>query len=104
MLLLLQCQPLQADLQELLNHWYYSYKRGIGCVGILKDWLVRVVAGALREGADRLTLARLRTHSLSNTQCESMAADAHAAEQKLHYTESSREHSQKAELYLLRRD
>jgi hypothetical protein len=37
-------------------------------------------------------LARLQAHALSNAQCESMAADAHAAEQKLHYTESSREH------------
>jgi hypothetical protein len=34
----------------------------------------------------------VQAHALSNAQCESMAADAHAAEQKLHYTESSREH------------
>src|SRR5438046_2904814 len=39
-----------------------------------------------------LTLARLEQYALSNAQYESMAADAHAAEQKLHYTESSREH------------
>jgi hypothetical protein len=92
LLQLLHHQPLQADLQALLNHWYYFYERSIGCVGVLKDWLVRVVAAALREDDHQLSLARLQAHALSNAQCESMAADAHAAEQKLHYTESSREH------------
>jgi hypothetical protein len=37
-------------------------------------------------------LTRVQAHAFSNAQCESMAADAHTAEQKLHYTESSREH------------
>ena len=92
LLQLLHHQPLQADVQELLNHWYYFYERSIGCVGVLKDWLVRAVAAALREDDHHLSLARLQAHALSNAQCESMAADAHAAEQKLHYTESSREH------------
>jgi len=89
---LLHHQPLQADVQELLNHWYYFYERSIGCVGVLKDWLVRAVAAALHEDDRHLSLARVQAHALSNAQCESMAADAHAAEQKLHYTESSREH------------
>src|SRR6266699_2962135 len=89
--LLLQI-PLAMDLQELMNQWYYFYERSIGCVGVLKDWLVRTVASSLRAGMRTLTLARLEHHALSNAQCESMAADAHAAEQKLQYTESSREH------------
>ena len=92
LLQLLHHQPLQADVQELLNHWYYFYERSIGCVGVLKDWLVRAVAAALREDDRHLSLARVQAHALSNAQYESMAADAHAAEQKLHYTESSREH------------
>jgi energy-coupling factor transporter ATP-binding protein EcfA2 len=92
LLQLLHHQPLQADVQALLNHWYYFYERSIGCVGVLKDWLVRAVAAALHEDDRHLSLARLQAHALSNAQCESMAADAHAAEQKLHYTESSREH------------
>lgn len=89
---LLHHQPLQADVQALLNHWYYFYERSIGCVGVLKDWLVRAVAAALREEDDHLSLTRVQAHALSNAQCERMAADAHAAEQKLHYTESRREH------------
>ena len=60
------------------------------CRGI--EQCIRAVAAALREDDRHLSLARLQAHALSNAQCESMAADAHAAEQKLHYTESSREH------------
>jgi hypothetical protein len=89
---LLRQVPLDLDMQELMNHWYYFYERSIGCVGVLKDWLIRAVASALRDGVRPFTLARLQAHALSNAQCESMAADANAAEQKLHYTESSREH------------
>ncbi len=89
---LLQQIPLDVDRQDLMNHWFYCYERSIGCVGILKDWLVRVVSSALHARIRRLTLAHLEQHALSNAQCERMAADANAAEQKLHYTESSREH------------
>jgi hypothetical protein len=89
--LLLQI-PLAMDLQELMNHWHYFYERSIGCVGILKDWLVRTVASTLRARGEPLTLARLHAHALSNAQCESMAMDAQAAEHKLQYTEKSREH------------
>jgi DNA polymerase III delta prime subunit len=89
--LLLQI-PLALELQDLMNHWHYFYERSIGCVGVLKDWLVRTVASTLRVQGETLTLARLQAHALSNAQCESMAMDAHAAEQKLQFTESSREH------------
>ena len=89
--LLLQI-PLAMDAQELMDHWYYCYERSIGCVGVLKDWLVRTVASTLHAHLPTLTLAHLQAHALSNAQCESMAMDAHAAEHKLQYAESSREH------------
>jgi len=83
--------PLDMDIQDLMNHWFYFYERSIGCVGVLKDWLVRTFAGILRSGMQTLTLAHFQTYALLNAQCESMATDARTAEQKLHYTESSRE-------------
>jgi len=89
---LLEHIPLKNDLQDLMNHWYYFYERSIGCIGVLKDWLVRTVSDALHSGADRLELDRVTAHALSNAQCERMATDAAAAEHRLHYTESSREH------------
>jgi hypothetical protein len=87
--LLLQI-PLAMDLQEIMNHWYYFYERSIGCVGVLKDWLVRTVASTLHLRAQTLTLARLQAHGLSNAQCESMAMDAQAAEHKLQSLNFSR--------------
>jgi AAA domain len=89
---LLEHIPLKNDLQDLMNHWYYFYERSIGCIGVLKDWLVRALSDALHSGADRLELDRVTAHALSNAQCERMATDAAAAEHRLHYTESSREH------------
>ncbi len=89
---LLEHVPLQMDLQDLMNHWYYFYERSIGCIGVLKDWLVRTLSDALHSGADTLKLDRLQAHALSNAKLERMATDAAAAEHRLHYTESSREH------------
>jgi DNA polymerase III delta prime subunit len=89
---LLEHVPLRMDLQELMNHWHYFYERSIGCIGVLKDWLVRTLSATRHRGTDTLTLDRLQAHALSNAQCERMAADATAAEHRLHYTESSREH------------
>jgi hypothetical protein len=89
---LLEHVPLQMDLQDLMNYWYYFYERSIGCIGVLKDWLVRTLSDALHSGADVLELDRVRAHALSNAKLERMATDAAAAEHRLHYTESSREH------------
>ena len=89
---LLENVPLQMDLQALMNHWDYFYERSIGCIGVLKDWLVRTLSAALHSGTDTLTLERVQAYALSNAQCERMATDATAAEHRLHYTESSREH------------
>ena len=83
--------PLQMDMQDLMDHWYYFYERSIGCVGVLKDWFVRAYHAALRSRLPTLTLTHMQTQTLTNARCESMIADANAAEQKLHYTESSRE-------------
>jgi hypothetical protein len=89
---LLEHVPLQMDLQNLMNHWYYFYERSIGCIGVLKDWLIRTLSDALHSGADTLMLEGLQAHALSNAKLERMATDAAAAEHRLHYTESSREH------------
>ncbi|MDF5729753.1 MAG: hypothetical protein PUP92_17525 [Rhizonema sp. PD38] len=51
--------PLNVDLPSLMKHWLYFYERSIGCVGVLKDWLIRAVAAALYDQSDTLTLERL---------------------------------------------
>jgi hypothetical protein len=84
--------PLQVDIPALMQHWFDFYERSIGCVGVLKDWLIRAVAAALHDGSDTLTLERLHEHTLSLAQCERMAIEATEGEQKLCYMESRREH------------
>ncbi len=43
LLALLKKVPLHTDAE----HWLYFYERCIGCVGVLKDWLMRSVSAAL---------------------------------------------------------
>jgi hypothetical protein len=57
LLALLKQVPLSTDIPALMQHWFYFYERSIGCVGVLKDWLIRAVAAALHDGCDTLTLA-----------------------------------------------
>jgi len=93
LLALLKKVPLQTDAETLVvKHWLYFYERCIGCVGVLKDWLLRTVSAALDEGDDTLALERVQEHALSISQCEQMALDAVEGEQKLNYTEGRREH------------
>jgi hypothetical protein len=92
LLALLKQVPLNVELPELMQHWLYFYEHSIGCVGVLKDWLIRTVAAALDDGSDTLTLKQLHEHTLTLAQCERMALDATEGEQKLSYMESRREH------------
>ena len=39
---------------DLVKDWDYFYERSIGCVGVLKDWLTRALAVALRNGGNTL--------------------------------------------------
>jgi hypothetical protein len=92
LLALLKQVPLATDLPALMQQWFYFYERSIGCIGVLKDWLIRAVAAAIRDGSDNLTQERLEEHALSLSQCERMALDAIEGEQKLGYSESRRDH------------
>ena len=75
-----------------MQNWLYFYERSIGCVGVLKDWLIRTVAAALHDGNDTLSLEQFHEHTLSLAQCERMALDTTEGEQKLSYMESRHEH------------
>lgn len=73
--------PQQAD---LVNSWEYLYERSIGCVGILKDWLVRALATAVRASAPTLTLRHLERHALSLSQCDRLTEEATRGESQFH--------------------
>lgn len=92
LLALLKQVPLNTDIPELMQHWLYFYEHSIGCLGVLKDWLIRTVAAALDDGNKTLTLKQLHEHTLTLAQCERMAIEATEGEEKLSYMESRREH------------
>ena len=91
LLALLKQVPLKTDIPTLMQQWFYFYERSIGCVGVLKDWLIRTVAATLHDGGDTLSLEKLSEHALQVGQCERMAIDAIEGEQKLGYLASRRE-------------
>jgi hypothetical protein len=61
---------------DLLNEWEYLYERSIGCVGVLKDWLVRVLVSLARRKADSLTRKDLERHAPGVAQCDKMLSEA----------------------------
>jgi len=54
-----------AEPPDLAGDWEYLYERSTGCVGVLKDWLVRALAQALKRGKTSLTHRDLEPHALS---------------------------------------
>ena len=91
LLALLKQVPLSVEIEALMQHWGYFYERSIGCVGVLKDWLIRALAAALYDKSKVLTLEYLQDHALTLAQCERMAIDAIEGEQQLSYAESRHE-------------
>ena len=45
---------------DLLKHYDYIYERTLGCVGILRNWLLQAYRLALKEDAPTLTLKHLK--------------------------------------------
>ena len=71
------------DRPDLLSDWEFLYERSIGCVGVLKEWLVRAATAALRRGGRQLTKADLESQALSIAQCEQMHAETANGELQL---------------------
>jgi len=61
---------------DLLNEWEYLYERSIGCVGILKDWLAKVLVSLSRRNAGSLTRKDLERHAPGVAQCDKMLSEA----------------------------
>ena len=38
------------DASDLVSNWEFLYERSLGCIGILKQWLVRAATVALHKG------------------------------------------------------
>ena len=67
--------PLPGE-SDLLPHIEYCYERSIGCVGLVKDWLTRALALAIKQGADAVSLKMLQKTAWPLDQSERMAREA----------------------------
>jgi energy-coupling factor transporter ATP-binding protein EcfA2 len=70
------------DRPDLVSEWEFLYERSLGCVGVLKEWLVRAATVAARNGG-RLTRVNLKAQALSIVKCEQMHAETADGELKL---------------------
>jgi energy-coupling factor transporter ATP-binding protein EcfA2 len=81
---------LPCDGADLLAMWEFLYERSVGCVGILKEWLVRACVRSIRHGDTSLTCQHLETTALSISQCEKILAESREGETRLNDTEDSK--------------
>jgi energy-coupling factor transporter ATP-binding protein EcfA2 len=75
---------------DLLANWEFLYERSIGCVGILKEWLLRTLAAILPRGSTTLTLRDLTAHALTVSQCEKILAEITEGESRLVESDGAR--------------
>src|SRR5258708_11072190 len=79
--------PLKGDHDSLMQRWWYFFEGSIGCIGILKEWLVRARYRALREESAELTRAHLEKSVLPDAKWERMRADARSGEAEFQYAD-----------------
>ncbi len=84
---LLKQIPLQVDHDALIQRWWYFFEGSIGCIGILKQWLVRALYRALREESPELTRTHLEKSILPDAKWERMRADARSGEAEFQYAD-----------------
>lgn len=75
---------------NLVEHLEFCYERSIGCVGVLKDWLVRALRAAVEDHAPTITSSHLQRHALSIEQCIRMATEARQGEAAFEENEKAR--------------
>jgi hypothetical protein len=73
------CAPLRGG-PPLLEDYDYFYEHSLGCVGILKCWLVRAARAALDDGEEHPSMRHFEGSKLSTQGLAEMARDISAAE------------------------
>ena len=87
LLSLLKQIPLTVDYESLMQRWWYFFEGSIGCIGILKQWLVRALYKALREESAELTRTHLECSVLPDAKWTRMRADAQSGEAEFRYAD-----------------
>jgi energy-coupling factor transporter ATP-binding protein EcfA2 len=84
---LLKQIPLRVDNDGLLQRWWYFFEGSLGCIGILKEWLVRALYRALREASAEFTRTHVEKSVLPDAKWERMRADARSGEAEFEYAD-----------------
>jgi AAA domain len=77
---LLEHVPLTCDVDRLLSQWRWFAEGSLGCVGILRDWVVDAVATVLTSGGTTLTMEALQACALDVGQRVRLEMEARAGE------------------------
>jgi len=80
---LLSHVPLTCDVDQLLTQWRWFAEGSVGCVGILRDWVVDTVAMLLTEGGTILTREALQACALEVGQRVRLEMEARTGERKV---------------------
>ena len=67
----------------LVDDWEFLYERSAGCVGILKQWLVRALSAALSRSEATLSHRTLENHALSIVQVDKILSEASEGEMRM---------------------
>ena len=90
---LLERVPLTCDVDAFLKRWRWFAEGSVGCVGILRDWLVDAVTATLAQGETSLTEEVLTQTMPHPARRVSLEMEARAGEHKvaLHDSEDARQ-------------
>ena len=80
---LLENAPLICDVDALLLDWRWFAEWSIGCVGILRDWIVDTIAALCEEEHTTLTIQALKQYALQPDQRVRLEMEVRAGERKV---------------------
>jgi hypothetical protein len=71
------------DSPDLARDWEFLYERSVGCVGVLKQWLIRSLSVVLRTGEATLSRRNLESQAPSVAQADKIISEASEGEMRL---------------------
>src|SRR5205085_8052634 len=66
--------PLE-EMPDLVSQWQTCYTYTAGCIGLLKDWLMKALDEAVETNAKTISPALLAQHAPSPARCDQMITE-----------------------------
>jgi hypothetical protein len=76
---------------DLLGHLEFCFERSVGCVGLLKEWLLRALRIALEMGLRTIDSDLLKRTAFSASQCQKIIDEIRTWEKKLEENDELRD-------------